>query len=143
MEEIYKKYIGKYIRNKYGIAKITNVFTENEITYLKLDKDIVFFIDKETGMRKNDYLNNIYPILGNINLDERIKDLIDLIEVDDYVNDSKVVDIVQAPIKAVYTENQEQKLALIPIINEQIKSVVTKEMFNQVKYEVWYERNKV
>lgn len=63
-------------------------------------------------------------------------DIIDLIEVNDYVNGNKVIDIAQAPVKAVYTEDREQRLALIPIVNEQIEIVVTKEQIKQIEFRI-------
>lgn len=75
-----KKYIGKYIRNKFGIAKIIDVFKENDIVFLKLDNDIVFDVDRETGEICDKFLRNIYPVTENVDLEERVKDLIDILE---------------------------------------------------------------
>ena len=60
--------------------------------------------------------------------------IIDLIEVGDYVNGSKVIDIAQAPKRAVYIEDIQQHLALIPITN--INRVVTKEQFESMEYKI-------
>ena len=62
--------------------------------------------------------------------------IIDLIEVGDYVNGSKVIDIAPAPEKALYTEDINQKGALIPITNNKIKSVLTKEQFESMEYKI-------
>lgn len=69
------------------------------------------------------------------------KDIIDLIECGDYINGSRVIDIAQASVRVVYTEDATQKMALIPKINEDIKSIITKEQFNQMKYIVGDESN--
>ena len=61
--------------------------------------------------------------------------IIDLIEVGDYVNNSKVVDIAYAPKKAIYVE-QSWNGALLPILNDRINSVLTKEQFEAMKYKV-------
>lgn len=61
--------------------------------------------------------------------------IIDLIEVGDYVNGSKVLDIAQAPKKAIYTE-QENGGALLPILNNRIESILTKEQFESMEYKV-------
>ena len=60
--------------------------------------------------------------------------IIDLIEVGDYVNGSKVVDIAQAPKKAIYTESN--SAPLIPITNENISSILTKEQFKNWEYRI-------
>ena len=85
MKEIekYKKYIGKYIRNKYGIAKIVNVLENEGKVALKLDNKIVFRVNKETGEINDKNLYDIYHINKNKTLENRIKDLIDLIEAGD------------------------------------------------------------
>lgn len=75
-----KKYIGKYIRNKYGFAKVVDAFKENDIVFLELDNNIVFDVNRESGEISDKFLRNIYPVTENVNLKERIKDLIDLIE---------------------------------------------------------------
>ena len=62
--------------------------------------------------------------------------IIDLIEVGDYVNGYKVIDIGQAPVKAIYVKDIEQKLALIPIVNKDIKTIVTKEQIKQIEYRI-------
>lgn len=123
MEEIK---VGEYVRTKEGfIAKCKEIDEDKE--YYEFDK----CVDFEYG--------DSYYSLYDYELFKIVKhspNIIDLIEESDYVNGSKVIDIVQAPVKAIYTEDIEQKLALIPIVNEQIKNIVTKELFNQVKYEV-------
>lgn len=68
------------------------------------------------------------------NIVKHSKNIIDLIEVGDYVNGSKVIDIAQGKTKAVYIESQEQKFALIPIVEKQIKLIVTKEQIKQIEY---------
>ena len=59
--------------------------------------------------------------------------IIDLIEVGDYVNGSKVIDIAEAPERAVYVEKVTLG-ALEPITNKNIETIVTKEQFEQMKY---------
>ena len=57
-------------------------------------------------------------------------------KVGDYVNGSKVLDIAQAPKKkAIYTE-QENGGALLPILNNRIESVLTKEQFESMEYKI-------
>ena len=119
MEEIK---VGEYVRTKTGnITKVVAV------------KDDYVWTDEFIDLLQYKYNEGI---IENTEIVKHSPNIIDLIEVGDYVNGSEVIDIAEAPVRAVYTEDREQKLALIPIINEQIKSVVTKEQFNQVKYEV-------
>ena len=73
--------IGKYVRNKYGIAKIINVENNNGIDILILDKPIVFIVEIKTGKEaKQIPLTNKFALIENIDLKDRIKNLIDLIE---------------------------------------------------------------
>ena len=62
--------------------------------------------------------------------------IIDLIEIGDYVNGHKVIDIAQAPKRAVYIENSQNKMAHIPYTNDDIKSIVTKEQFENCMYKI-------
>lgn len=73
----YKKYIGKYIRNEFGIAKIIDVYQDEEYLniFLKFDNNIVF------NSYNKKIIGNTYPITENSKLEGRIKNLIDLIEV--------------------------------------------------------------
>lgn len=59
---------------------------------------------------------------------------IDLIKIGDYVNGSKVIDIAQAPKKALYLDTK--GINLIPVLNEEIESVITKEQFKSMEYKV-------
>lgn len=117
MEEIK---VGEYIRTVAGyIGKIIN-FSDGMYTAQMKDATIDLYIDDIKNHKEN---------------------IIDLIEEDDYVNGYKVIDIAQAPVKAIYINDDTQKLALIPITNERIRDVVTKEQFNQMKYIVGDESN--
>ena len=108
MEEIK---VGEYIRNKFG-------------QILKID-----------GPRDMGYIEEGNPYFRQ-QIAKHSPNIIDLIEIGDYVNGSKVIDIAQGKIKAAYIESQEQKFALIPIVEKQIKSIVTKEQFASMEYKV-------
>ena len=58
---------------------------------------------------------------------------IDLIEVGDYVNGSKVIDIVE---NDVYVSNFYEEQCIGQVSKKNIKSIVTKEQFESMKYEV-------
>ena len=127
--------IGDYVRNKYGIAKIVGKNHKNGKDILEFDRDIAFIINVETGeeIRKVRFL----PLGENINMDKiKFGNLIDLIEVGDYVNGHRVIDIAKNQIRALYYEDINQKYALIPMINKDIKSIVTKEQFEAIQYEI-------
>jgi len=62
--------------------------------------------------------------------------IIDLIEVGDYVNGSKVIDIAQAPKRAIYIEDINQIYGLTPYTNDNIISIVTKEQFENCMYKI-------
>lgn len=138
--------VNDYIRTRRGeIAKIINLEKNpyGKKTIFVLDKEVEIYdltmndIYLMTNPLAEEKTNKLDKHFG----DEKIitkssKKIIDLIEVGDYVNGSQVVDIAQAPKKALYTEDIRQKGALIPIINSDIESIVTKEQFEEQKYKL-------
>ena len=109
--------VGEYVRNRYGyIGKYTK--NSNGIYEIKIRNGLVCRINSKEEIVKHS------------------KEIIDLVQKDDYVNGNKVIDIAQAPVKAVYTEDRKQRLALIPIVNEQIEIVVTKEQIKQIEFRI-------
>ena len=110
-EGMYVKYIRGMI-NGYvppRIAKVTDCS----------DKDLIK-IDNGQVILRNDILKASYNI-------------IDLIEVEDYVNGSKVIDIVE---NDVYVSNFYEEQCIGQVSKKNIKSIVTKEQFDSIKYEV-------
>ena len=87
----YKKYIGKYVRNQFGIAKIIDVTGNKYYAYLILDNNIVYDVDRETNEINDKYLRNVFPITEHIDLEGRAKDIIDLIEVGNIVHTRDVL----------------------------------------------------
>ena len=59
--------------------------------------------------------------------------IIDLIEEGDYVNGSKVIDIVE---NDVYVSNFYEEQCIGQVSKKNIKSIVTKEQIESIKYEV-------
>lgn len=130
--------VGDYVRNKYDIAKIIDIKNNNGIDILVFDKPICFLVNKKTGEIKDDRLLNRLAIIDGVDV-SKIKsspNIIDLIEVGDYVNGHRVLDIAQAPVRALYLEDNSQKRALIPRLNKEIKSIITKEQFSQMEYKL-------
>ena len=130
---------GMYVRNENGISK-----------YLGLGKDVL--TNDESNQFKH-YANqhlfdrNIFDVghdWGDTLSDEEFKnidkyiekepsyDVIDLIEVGDYVNGVEVEEINDKEIMLVDTHLWIDK----EVANRLIESIVTKEQFDSVKYEV-------
>ena len=121
--------IGDYVRTKYGIFKIRNI--TKDLGYNKREKRE---IELDRNIPEEHYNFQFYKeqsIFKNATFSPKI---IDLIEVGDFVNGSKVIDIAYAPKKAIYIEDIQQHLALIPITN--INRVVTKEQFESMQYRI-------
>ena len=112
--------VGEYVRNINGaLGKITKVVDET-IFYVQFYDNLEWKTDlEECPITKHSF------------------NIIDLIEVGDYVNGYKVLDIAQQPVRALYLEDiSQQNSALIPRLNDYIKSVVTKEQFEESEYKV-------
>ena len=117
--------IGDYVRTKRGqIHKITDLKGYYENGELIEDRQYVHIDNHFSGWDLEQFKELII---------KSSPDIIDLIEVGDYVNGSKVLDIAQAPKKAIYTE-QENGGALLPIVNNRIESILTKEQFESMEY---------
>ena len=97
---------------------------------------------KEFGINKVKWFDHEEPILENgFTALQRSgykssPNIIDLIEVGDYVNGHRIIDIAKDQIRALYSEDINQKYALIPMINKDIKSIVTREQFEAMQYKV-------
>lgn len=110
--------IGDYVRTECGIAKIKSFETKNK-EVINLDKDIM--ICNMDCYRNCCTINQVIKSSPNI---------IDLIEVGDYVNGKEVIGIqmkCDGNIKTLTTIGYD-------ITNEMIKSIVTKEQFENMQY---------
>ena len=116
--------VGDYVRTKYGITQ----FKEYETTYG----------EKLLCMPVKDGSQGIFA-----NIEDVVKsspNIIDLIEVGDYVNNEKIVDI------GCLTNGPEEGTKVIDYYiapntvyyfkNEEIKSIVTKEQFSCMEYKI-------
>ena len=113
---------GDYVRTKDGIiAKITDIIEDLSID---CDRD-VFDLDNMAMMEIPWNFKNEYIIKSSSNI-------IDLIEIGDYVNGSYVEGFIE--------KNKFQNKLIITetgmIDNNDIKSIVTKEQFKSIEYEV-------
>lgn len=116
--------VGMYVRTKNGIFQITNdkIFIENGRKYIGV--------------------NGRYTGIGIDIIEKASNNIIDLIEVGDYINGSKVIDISiigKDKEKWVWVEQMEDSDNkygddYVGYNNDQIKSIVTKEQFESIKY---------
>ena len=134
--------VGMYVRNENGISK-----------YLGLGKDVL--TNNESNQFKH-YANqhlfdrNIFDVghdWGNTLSDEEFKNIdkyiekepsynpIDLIEVGDYVNGYLIEGIYERTDKHLLCNTFDDEI-MIEISNDNLQSIVTKERFDSVKYEV-------
>lgn len=125
------------------------------------DSDVAYALYVRDNLKPNDYFRtfdgqifksmNVSPIKGNkiyyLNgdytwfdvsaVDNFSDNLIDLIEAGDYVNGKRVYNISIVDGLKYLDVEVEDYLSDTPFINaDQIMSIVTKEQFNSVKYEV-------
>lgn len=135
--------IGDYCRNKYGIAKVIDIKNNNGIDVLIFDKPICFFVNKETGKIKEDKLFNQLALIDDIDL-SKIKhspNIIDLIEVGDFITYKKGNMYIDIPYRVYGTYNEILEETELRIDDEYLKdieilSIVTKEQFEAMKYEI-------
>lgn len=124
-----KMKIGDYVRTKKGIAKIIGQNDEMRFSY-----PLAWITD--TFLEINDDTEYVYE-------EDIIKsspNIIDLIEIGDYVNDEKIVDI------GCLTNGSEKGTKVIDYYiapnsvnyfkNEDIKSIVTKQQFSSMEYKI-------
>ena len=131
--------VGMFIRTPLGIDKIIYLRKQDE-----------YGCNYDTQLEHYLFLNNkrdYISIDGECFEKEEIKtshNIIDLIEVGDYVNGEKVIRIDKNPfIKGqinlwtnTTTSNYWGDISLSPIIEKDIKSIVTKEQFESMSYKV-------
>lgn len=101
--------VGDYVRTKhFGINKIKGFYSDDHYDYIMVDDDLI---------KKEDIIKSS-------------PNIIDLIEVGDYVNEKEVLEL-----KNFGSFNGIRVFGDI-YYNEDIKSIVTKEQFEDIKYEV-------
>lgn len=100
-------------------------------------------MEKDEGYKNQYYITLDHNLLPDFKFNIYTEDIdksrarvIELVQVGDYVNGHKVLDIAQEPIRALYLEDISQKGALIPVYEKDIKSIVTKEQFENTQYKV-------
>lgn len=139
--------VGMYVRNERGIAKYLglgkDVLKDKESREFKhyamqhLFDETIFGVGHDWGdtLSEEEFKNIDRYIIG-----EPSKNIIDLIEVEDYVNGELVVQVSDDKgwvfTQPTYFDEHRGEERHYCYNNYEIKSVVTKEQFNSVKYEV-------
>jgi len=125
--------VGMYVRTEYGIEKIKLIdenFMDGDTTFIATDKD-------EFRGAYNGKLNGFTT--GNNVIKKASHNIIDLIEVGDYVNGYKVVDIKifsDGNKYVVIATEKHQSFWKDKVFEDEIKSIVTKEQFESISYKV-------
>ena len=121
--------IGDYVRTKYGIAKIINISCGEDLWF---DNDNIFDEDEKEIFRYNK--PSMYSNWADNNIIKSSSNIIDLIEVGDYVNGHKVT--------AFMYDGKNNRIGVV-VDSEQwayddneIKSIVTKEQFENMEYKL-------
>ena len=133
--------VGDYVRTIHGIAKVTDIICGQDVKFDNLnifdgDEDLLRHHNYD-GISVNDYYFWNSYVIGN-----PTNDIMDLIEVGDYVNGSRVEEIEEYNgEKYLYLEEMEYSNANQDYINvyckqEDIKSIQTKEQFSQMEYRI-------
>ena len=122
-----------YVRTKWGIAKYIHNLVTKETVYRVIDKKIIYdnVEDWEDCLLDNEILKASY-------------DIIDILEIGDYVNGSEVLDFENKYIEekdtfvpiGVVTENCYLEDTDSWIIEKNIKSVITHEQIEQMEYRI-------
>jgi len=135
--------VGDYVRTKNGIAKITSIDGVEEVAYTD-NKNIVFGVEEQRIMEVSQftekYVDSYYKPNDLLYVLNYSSNIIDLIEVGDYVNGYLVKDIDYA-FDDVVMNNKNARV--VPYIDcnknnyiDDIKSIVTKEQFESMEYKV-------
>ena len=118
--------VGDYVRTKDGLIGKYNIKKEYHTIPMWQGGSKYQEVEQQ-------YINDIKYNRFDYEIIKSSPKIIDLIEVGDYVNGHKVIDIAQAPEKAIYIEEKCES-AIIPVSS--IESILTKEQFENMKYKL-------
>ena len=117
--------VGMYVRTKDGISKIENISPneyDKEHDYIELENFVFDGLDTQAFFTTDKILKASHTLLGN-------NEEPCLIEVGDYVNADRVTQVTSRYVEVCYGRDS------FDFINEEeIKSIVTKEQFESMKY---------
>lgn len=128
--------IGKFIRTPYGIRKIVNITKDDgygkpKVRVIELDRHL-------NTPYKFDYI--FYTDENVIKKCKTSYNIIDILEVGDYVNGKKIVDVgclINGPRKGTKVIDYYITPSAVSYLeNEDIKSVITHEQIEQMAYKV-------
>ena len=126
--------VNDYVRTKYGIALIKNI--RNDIRRINLKTNEIY-IDKEYELDvciiPDDEGNSRF--CGSEDIIKSSPNITDLIEVGDYVNGSKVQEIGEGCVEVEEYSGLNNDIPCV-VKADEIKSIVTKEQFESMEYEV-------
>ena len=126
MEEIE---VGEYVRTKKGIARIVE---DGKFVEIRENGNRMYYVDTNGTPCTWEFSCHIW----SKDIVKHSKNIIDLIEVCDYVNGEKINTIRNYNgEKHVGVENSEEMLEAI-FDNKDIKSIVTKEQFASMEYKI-------
>ena len=118
--------IGDYVRTKWGIAKIIGISCGEDLWF---DNDNIFDEDEKEIFRYNK--PSMYSNWADNNIIKSSTNIIDLIEVGDYVNGIKVNNVDNS-ILIFYDSDGDWYITN----SKDIKSIVTKEQFESMEYKI-------
>lgn len=119
--------VGDYVRTKNeGIGKIIKIEP--------FMNDIHIFLDSKKGNITFQSKDGVFKVNNEQNIVKSSPNIIDLIEVGDYINGYKV-DEVDYEKYTIYIGNTNECIEQV-LWRKDIKSIVTKEQFESMKYEV-------
>ena len=127
--------VGDYVRTKCG--NIFKIIGGNEDNW-EIDIDYSILENSEDGWLELFRYNDNHCFFTDMNILKSSPNIIDLIEVGDYVNGMKIIDTSSQYYKLVTNlvdNNAKEGLKNVFINNEKdIKSIVTKEQFESMEY---------
>lgn len=110
--------VGDYIRTDEGIRKIIREYD----IYYELDRSLHYMYPEGHDLNKEDVDDIVLKSSPNI---------IDLIEVGDYVNGWKVTQITNSYVEICWGRDSDEFIK-----PENIKTILTKEQFSQMEYKI-------
>ena len=118
--------VGEYVRTYEGYIGILKEINKKNYNYLT--------IDVQNKVRKDGLVPSNYIYLKNKNIKKYSKNIIDLIEVGDYVNGMLIEDIEELDNKKIFYSNGE----MIAWTNRDkgIETIWTKEQLKSIEYNI-------
>ena len=139
--------IGDYVRNEYGIAKIIDIVNNGQFDIIIFDKEICYFVNKQTNekdtthplidrlpltkeidINKLKHNSNILYLLEDGDIIHYHNEYIDFISPVLVYDDGEIASNLYDSDGCIFLDKEEDKC--------NIKSIVTKEQFESMKYRI-------